>query len=205
VWQGWCYVIEDSGRHVLDDASDLRSGVGDEIDPRGAMRTLLNFLTAAAETYRYTMNGQVSEDGDLFSPEASEWAYENDDELCALALDLEPRPSPTLRLIRRYYIEDDIRDGGIVYRDQKTDEIDLGPDDYDSENRETAVTLAAEEPRDAGCTHSTRWPGPMRVGDGWTHPDGSYVVDHSTGLRCEPVAWPDGFTADELNEINALI
>jgi hypothetical protein len=84
----WRYIIEDSHRHVLDDATDLRSGTGDDIDPRKAMATLLGFLGAAAEAYRHTMNGQTSENADLFPPEVTEWAYEHDDELAALALEL---------------------------------------------------------------------------------------------------------------------
>jgi hypothetical protein len=83
----WRYVIEDSGGYVLDDA-EIRSGVGDPINARKAMATLINFLGAAADSYRHTMTGGHSDNADMFPPQVMEWAYEHDDELAALALDL---------------------------------------------------------------------------------------------------------------------
>lgn len=92
----WRYIIEDHDRHILDDATDLRSGTGDDIEPRKAMTTLLGFLGAAAEAYRHTMHGQASENADLFPPNVTEWAYQHDDQLAALALELaEPDASNT--------------------------------------------------------------------------------------------------------------
>ena len=90
----WRYIIEDD-HQVLDDATDLRSGTGDPTDPRKAMVTLLGFLGAAAEAYRHTMTGQGSENADLFPPDLTEWAYEHDDELAALALELEQPDTDT--------------------------------------------------------------------------------------------------------------
>ena len=45
----WRYVIEDSDGTTLDDATDLRSGAGDDVDACKMMGTLLGFLGAAAE------------------------------------------------------------------------------------------------------------------------------------------------------------
>jgi hypothetical protein len=90
----WRYIIEDHDHHVLDDATDLRSGTGDDIDPHQAMATLLAFLTAAAEAYRHTMNGQCSDNIDLFPPDVTEWAYQHDEELAALALELTEPDTP---------------------------------------------------------------------------------------------------------------
>ena len=91
----WRYIIEDSDGYVLDDATALSSGTGDDIDPRQALATLAEFLTAAAEAYRHTLNGQPSDNSDLFPPDVSEWAYEHDDELAALALELTPNDPDT--------------------------------------------------------------------------------------------------------------
>ena len=85
----WRYVIEDNDGTILDDGTDLRSGVGDDFDARKTMATLLGLLGAAAESYRYTMYGQTSENVDLFPPDVTEWAYQYDDELAALALELD--------------------------------------------------------------------------------------------------------------------
>lgn len=90
----WRYIIEDHDRHVLDDATDLRSGTGDEIDPNKAMATLLGFLTAAAEAFRHALNGGHGENADLFPPDVTEWAYEHDDEIAALALELTEADTP---------------------------------------------------------------------------------------------------------------
>lgn len=85
----WHYVIEDSDGTVLDDGTDLRSGAGADFDARKMMGTLLGFLGAAAESYRYMMSGQTSENDDLFPPDVTEWAYQHDDELAGLALELD--------------------------------------------------------------------------------------------------------------------
>jgi hypothetical protein len=45
----------------------------------------------------------------------------------------------------------------------------------------------------------------MTLGGWWTDPDGSHTVDTTTGLRCEPAAFPHGFTTDELNAVNNLV
>jgi hypothetical protein len=90
----WRYIIEDRDRHVLDEATDLRSGPGDDLDPNQAMVTLLGFLSAAAEAYRHTLNGGHSDNADLFPPDVTEWAYQHDDELAALALEIAEPDAP---------------------------------------------------------------------------------------------------------------
>lgn len=85
----WRYIIEDHDHQVLHDAADLRTGVGDHPDPHKAIASLLGFLGAAADAYRHTMYGHDSENTDLFPPEVTEWAYEHDDEITALALELD--------------------------------------------------------------------------------------------------------------------
>lgn len=62
------------------------SGIGNLQD---GLTSLLAFLSAAAEAYRYTMTGRTSENEDLFPPELMEWAYENQGEIEAALFDLE--------------------------------------------------------------------------------------------------------------------
>jgi hypothetical protein len=46
------------------------------------MESLLSFLTAAAESYGYTMRtGRESDNSDLFPAFIVEWAYQNDSEI----------------------------------------------------------------------------------------------------------------------------
>jgi hypothetical protein len=73
-------------------ASDLQSGVGGGTLQEG-LRSLLSFLGAAAESYGYEMRtGRKGENSDIFPKWVSEWAYENDDDLSMLALELEEKP-----------------------------------------------------------------------------------------------------------------
>jgi hypothetical protein len=88
----WRCVVEDSTGHVLDDTTGLRSPVDEDPDPTVAMRNLLGFLGAAADAYRHTLNGQHTDNTDLFPPDVCEWAYEHDDEIAALALELTDPP-----------------------------------------------------------------------------------------------------------------
>jgi hypothetical protein len=201
----WRYVIEDSGGYVLDDATGIRSGAGDPLDSRKTMATLLSFLGAAADSYRHTMTGGRSDNANMFPPEVMEWAYEHGEELTELAFDLEdPGPTgPRLRIVRRYFTDDDIHDGEVTYQDEEDETVDCQADDTD--DGDTAVTLAAQALRDAGCTQPSSGPGPLGLADWWTDPDGSHIIDHTTGRRCETSAFPAGFTPDELNAINKLL
>lgn len=61
---------------------DLKSGVGVSMEDADGMESLLSFLTAAAESYRYAMTtGRDGENSDLFPSEVVEWAYQHADEL----------------------------------------------------------------------------------------------------------------------------
>jgi hypothetical protein len=53
------------------------------------LASLLAFLSAAAESYRYTMGGHESDNADLFPPEVMRWAYHNADEIGMAEIDLE--------------------------------------------------------------------------------------------------------------------
>jgi len=84
----WRYVIEDgSGRELADDV-DLRCGTGANVDPARAIAILVLHLDVAVESHRWTMAGQVQDDTDLFAPDVTEWAVQNEEALGELALDL---------------------------------------------------------------------------------------------------------------------
>jgi hypothetical protein len=73
--------------------ADLRSGI------QGAtyqqmFETLLGFLGAAADAYRYEMGGRESENADLFPPAVMEWAYQNADELGYLEYEIGETKGP---------------------------------------------------------------------------------------------------------------
>lgn len=85
--QVYSYVIEDASGAVLDEGSDLRSGVGETPEAASMMRSLLSFLTSAAESLRYDDDG---ENVDLFARPCVEWAAMNSDELTCLERDLTP-------------------------------------------------------------------------------------------------------------------
>jgi len=71
--------------------NDLASGVGGGSLQAG-MESLLSFLGAAAEAYRYGMRGgSKSENADLFPEHVMEWAYLNEDELGVRACEMEGR------------------------------------------------------------------------------------------------------------------
>lgn len=86
--QSYSWVVDDLDGTELGTGADVRSGVGDEPDYAEMMATLLNFLSAAAESYRHTMGGGTSDNDTLFSPAVMEWAYMNSDELAMAVMDL---------------------------------------------------------------------------------------------------------------------
>lgn len=85
-----CYSYHIDTPEFEHEGDDLRTGCqgGGYQD---AMKSLLSFLSAAAESYRYHMFHRKSEDDDpdSFPPEVMEWCYQNSDELQMLALELE--------------------------------------------------------------------------------------------------------------------
>jgi hypothetical protein len=68
--------------------ADIRSGVGG-CTYQQMFGSLLSFLGAAADAYRYEMGGRKSENADLFPPEVNEWAYQHDDEISTLREEIE--------------------------------------------------------------------------------------------------------------------
>lgn len=70
---------------------DLKSGCQGGTLQEG-MESLLSFLCAAADAYRYEMGGRQSENSDLFVPEVMEWAYQHDGELQMLQCEIEETP-----------------------------------------------------------------------------------------------------------------
>ena len=76
---------------------DLPEGEFSEADMRTswgtqrAFESLLGFLSACAESYRYKMSFPDSEPENLdpFPPEVAEWAYINSDEISMLCCELE--------------------------------------------------------------------------------------------------------------------
>jgi hypothetical protein len=71
---------------------DISLGAHSDADHLVAMRTLLSFLLAAAESYRYSMYHRIplseTENGTLFDERTTEWAYQNDSELQMAASEL---------------------------------------------------------------------------------------------------------------------
>lgn len=65
------------------------SGVG---GPEQMLDDLLCFLSTAAEAYRSSLQGDESDNGDLFPPQVMEWAYINDYAIQAAQCDLMGEP-----------------------------------------------------------------------------------------------------------------
>lgn len=84
------YVIDAGDRSH--EARNLKSGVGggDLVD---GLETLLVFLGAAADAYRYEMDGGESENSDLFPAWIGEWAYQHSDEIQLAQLEIEENPN----------------------------------------------------------------------------------------------------------------
>lgn len=69
------------------DGSDLRSGVGAEIDESAATGTLLAFLSAYADAYRQNSLAVLKDD--MFPIHVIQWAYHNEDEIVSARIELE--------------------------------------------------------------------------------------------------------------------
>ncbi|MFD4323583.1 hypothetical protein ACFWQC_03045 [Nocardioides sp. NPDC058538] len=93
--RGYGYRIADNDPvHKPHEGTDLESGVGADIDVHGAMQTLINFMSAAADAYRYAIAnpGTSPESLSLFPIWVGEAAYMNDTELSVLTDVPEPFP-----------------------------------------------------------------------------------------------------------------
>lgn len=79
----WTIDLPDGSEHS---GTDLKSGCGGG-DLQSGFESLLNFLGAAAESWRY--RGTEGENSDLFPQPVVEWAAQNSDELSMLACEIE--------------------------------------------------------------------------------------------------------------------
>lgn len=61
---------------------------GGEANILQGLEALLSFLSAAAEAYSVSMRGFESENIDLFPPVVTEWAYQHEDEITMLAIEI---------------------------------------------------------------------------------------------------------------------
>jgi hypothetical protein len=72
--------------------TDLRSGCGGG-DLKSGMESLLSFLGAAAESFRYRgalwENVEADDNANLFPREVTEWAYQNGDEISMLEIEIQ--------------------------------------------------------------------------------------------------------------------
>jgi hypothetical protein len=85
-----CYIdLPDGSEHKV---TDLRSGCGGG-DLADGFASLLSFLGAAAESYRYRQcdwnNIDEDDNASLFPHAVVEWAYQNSDELSVLQVEIE--------------------------------------------------------------------------------------------------------------------
>lgn len=101
--RAYAYRIDDTD--LTDKAyedSDLESGVGADIDVHAALQTLISFLQAAADAYRYAMNNPSTspENLSLFPTWVGESAYTNDTELSVLVVPDEAEQDDLLRSAR---------------------------------------------------------------------------------------------------------
>lgn len=95
--RGYGYRIADNDpAHTPYEGADLESGVGADIDVHGALQTLINFMSAAGDAYRYAISnpGASPENLNLFPIWVGEAAYMNDTELSVLTDFPEPLPEP---------------------------------------------------------------------------------------------------------------
>ncbi len=91
-YEGWID-LPDGTEYPIE---DLRSGVG-TADLQSGFSSLLSFLGAAAESYRYSMhNGRPGENQDLFPPAVVEWAYGCSDELSMLQCEIDEASDPLI-------------------------------------------------------------------------------------------------------------
>lgn len=79
----WTIDLPDGSEH---NGTDLKSGCGGG-DLQFGFESLLSFLGAAAESWRY--QGAKGENSDLFPQPVVEWATQNSDELSMLAYEIE--------------------------------------------------------------------------------------------------------------------
>lgn len=74
------------------DDHELQSGRFSSGGLQDGLVSLLSFLGAAAESYRYEMSGRKSDNSDLFPPHVMEWAYQHSSEIDMLRCEIEETP-----------------------------------------------------------------------------------------------------------------
>lgn len=80
-------VVDQDGT-VLEDKLGIGLGVGDRPDNKKAAKTVLGFLSAAAEAQQSVDRGRESENSDLFEPQTMTWSAEFSTEIQCAELDL---------------------------------------------------------------------------------------------------------------------
>jgi hypothetical protein len=83
----WFIDLPDGSEHSGD---DLTSGCRHSL--QHGLESLLSFLSACGESWRYSYNGQRGENADLVPPAVAEWAAANSDELSMLSIELGEQP-----------------------------------------------------------------------------------------------------------------
>jgi len=90
----WSVVDTDGtivGQGALGSGDEMRSGIDQDPSEDEMISTLASFLGAAAESYGHAMRNRTpledTENGTLFGPEVTEWAYLNSDELAMVGAD----------------------------------------------------------------------------------------------------------------------
>lgn len=86
--QTYRWLIETHDHVVVGLGDGPNSGCGDAPDYTSMMATLLNFLDSDAASYRHHMGDGEPDDGYMFPPTVTEWAYMNSDQLGVLAYEL---------------------------------------------------------------------------------------------------------------------
>lgn len=93
---------------VLYRSTDIGLGMGDEPNHVTAMRALVTFLEAEAETYRHAMSAGATDsesverrtgDGYIFNERTAEWAYMLDEQLALARLELELFPDDLMPVV----------------------------------------------------------------------------------------------------------
>lgn len=83
------YFIDGPGMEY--ENNDLKSGVGGGSLLDG-LKSLLSFLSAAADAVRYELSGRESDNSDLFPEPVMQWAYGHQSELECIELELSENP-----------------------------------------------------------------------------------------------------------------
>lgn len=86
----WRYAVTDADGQELCQQADVMDGAGWDVNVVATMESLLGFMGAAGDAYRYEMENGAgsSENGKLFPPAMMEWCYVNSDEIGQASFEL---------------------------------------------------------------------------------------------------------------------